>query len=228
MNRQMASMRGRFRTYEAYADVDFKNTFRHDEIAAASVLKSETFESSYIENKGGGKFEMKPLPLHAQFAPIYGMIPGDFNNDGNIDILAVGNSFSTEVQTGRYDAQGSILLEGNGHFQFKVASNAMQLKGDNKSIVVLHNSKGDPLIVVGVNSDSVRVFTQPGSSVKTIKLEAGDQYALIKEKSGKIYRQEFYYGNTYLSQSERALSVPPGVQSADIFKSKGSKRTINF
>jgi hypothetical protein len=228
INRQMNSMRARFRTYEAYADVDFRNTFRHDEIAAASVLKSETFESSYIENKGGGKFEMRSLPLHAQFSPIYGMLTGDFNGDGNIDVLAVGNSFSTEVQTGRYDAQGSVLLAGDGHSQFSVLPASMQAKGDNKSIVELHNSKGDQVFVVGVNSDSIRVFTQHNDSRKKVNLETYDQYAVIKEKGGKTYRQEFYYGNTYLSQSERSLIVPGNIQSVEIFNSKGSKRTINF
>jgi enediyne biosynthesis protein E4 len=224
----MTSMRGRFRTYEAYAEVDFRNTFRHDEIAGASVLKSETFESSYIENKGGGKFEMRPLPQHAQFSPIYGMLTGDFNNDGNTDVLAVGNSYSTEVQTGRYDAQGSLLLAGDGHSKFNVAQTSMHLKGDNKSIVAMHTGDGKPLFVVGVNGDSIKVFTQPKTSVKVLRLEPYDQYALIKEKNGKTYRQEFYYGNTYLSQSERVLTIPYAVQSVEIFNSKGSKRIINF
>jgi enediyne biosynthesis protein E4 len=228
MNRQMTSMRGRFRTYEAYAGVDFRNTFRHDEIAAASVLKSETFESSYIENKGGGKFEMRPLPLQAQFAPIYGMLTGDFNNDGNIDVLAVGNSYSTEVQTGRYDAQGSLLLTGDGYSKFSVAPTSMYLKGDNKSIIAIHTGDDKPLFVVGVNADSIKVFTQPRASTKVLRLEPYDQYALIKEKNGKKYRQEFYYGNTYLSQSERTLNVSGTVQTVEIFNSKGSKRTINF
>ena len=227
MNRQMTSMRGRFRTYQAYADADFRNAFRHDEISAASVLKSERFESSYIENKGGGKFEMKALPLRAQFSPVYGMLTGDFNNDGHTDVLCVGNSFSTEVQTGRYDAQGSVLLTGDGKSNFKAVPSTIQLKGDNKSIVELSRADGESLIVVGVNSDSTRVFTV-NTSAKKIKLAPFDQYALIKEKNGKIYRQEFYYGNTYLSQSERVLSVAPEVKSLEIYNSKGSKRSVNF
>jgi hypothetical protein len=104
----------------------------------------------------------------------------------------------------------------------------MQAKGDNKSIVELHNSKGDQVFVVGVNSDSIRVFTQHNDSRKKVNLETYDQYAVIKEKGGKTYRQEFYYGNTYLSQSERSLIVPGNIQSVEIFNSKGSKRTINF
>jgi len=228
MNRQMTSMRGRFRTYEAYADVDFRSTFRHDEIAAASVLKSEKFESSYIENKGAGKFELRSLPLQAQFGPIYGMLAGDFNGDGNIDVLAVGNSFSTEVQTGRYDALGSLLLAGDGHSAFNVASSSMQLRGDNKSIVEMYNAAGEPLIAVGVNSDSIQVFTQHNFLERRIKIEPYDQYAIITEKNGKIYRQEFYYGSTYLSQSERVLTVSRNIQSVEISNTKGSKRTINF
>jgi hypothetical protein len=228
MNRQMTSMRARFRTYQAYADVDFRKTFRHDEISAATVLKSETFESSFIENKGGGKFEMRSLPLHAQFSLIYGMLAGDFNADGNIDVLAVGNSYSTEVQTGRYDAQGSLLLTGDGHSNFSVASSSIKAGGDNKSIVKMHNATGDALFVIGVNSDSIKVVTQNNSSEKRINLAPYDQYAVIKEKNGNVYRQEFYYGSTYLSQSERTLTVPDIVQSVDILDSKGSKRTINF
>jgi enediyne biosynthesis protein E4 len=227
MNRQMNSMRGRFRTYEAYAEVDFRKTFRQDEIKGASVLKSERFESSYIENKGGGKFVIRALPLKAQFSPINGMLAGDFNGDGNADVLAIGNSFSTEVQTGRYDAQGSLLLAGDGHGGFGVGPTAMHLKGDNKSIVEMYSGDGKHIVVVGVNSDSIRVFSR-ADVLKKIKIEPYDQYAVIKEKNGKIYRQEFYYGSTYLSQSERTLKVPATTQSVEIFNSKGSKRTINF
>jgi hypothetical protein len=118
--------------------------------------------------------------------------------------------FQPEVQTGRYDAQGSVLLTGDGKSNFKAVPSPMQLKGDNKSIVEVSRADGESLIVVGINSDSIRVFTV-NMFAKKIKLAPFDQYALIKEKNGKIYRQEFYYGNTYLSQSERVLSVVPEV-----------------
>ncbi len=58
MNKQISSMRGRFRTYEKYATATFQEGFRKDEIADAYVVKAERFESSYLENKGNGKFEI--------------------------------------------------------------------------------------------------------------------------------------------------------------------------
>lgn len=225
--RQMNSMRGRFRTYEAYAEVDFKHTFRADEIGAARVLKSERFESSYIENKGGGRFEIRALPLTVQRAPIYGMLVNDFDNDGNLDILAVGNSFSTEVQTGRYDAQGSMLLLGNGQGNFKATSSGMKLKGDNKSIAELSGAGDETFVLIGVNADSLRIFNS-NVDRKKIALTPSDSYAIITNRDSSAYRQEFYFGSTYLSQSGRTLSVGERVKSVSIFNNNGSKRDVSF
>src|SRR5688500_12246724 len=137
MNKQITSMRGRFRTYEKYATVTFREGFRQDEIDEAFVVKAERFESSYLENLGNGKFEIRPLPLQAQFSPINGMTCGDFNGDGNIDVAAVGNSFSSEVQTGRYDARGSLLLFGDGKGNFKYVNSPFNDNRDNKSISLI-------------------------------------------------------------------------------------------
>ena len=112
INKQITPMRARFRDYASYATVTFQQAFRPDEISNAYVVRCETFASAYIENQGKGKFAMNNLPLEAQFAPVYGMVCKDFNGDGNLDVLCVGNSYATEVQTGRYDAQGSFLLYG--------------------------------------------------------------------------------------------------------------------
>ena len=112
INKQITPMRARFRDYSSYAAVTFQQAFRPDEISNAYVVRSETFASAYLENLGKGKFSINNLPIEAQFAPVYGMVSKDFNGDGNLDVLCVGNSYATEVQTGRYDAQGSFLLYG--------------------------------------------------------------------------------------------------------------------
>ena len=85
-----------------------------EEIASAHVVKSETFANSFLENLGGGKFRLSELPRAAQIAPMYGMLVGDYNGDRNLDLLAVGNFYSGEVFSGRYDASIGWLLAGNG------------------------------------------------------------------------------------------------------------------
>ena len=58
----------------------------------------------------------------------------------------------------------------------------------------------------------------------TIAIKSLDSYAVIHKKNGQAYRQEFYYGNNYLSQTSRMLSVDKDVTSVIIYDSKGNRR----
>lgn len=227
MNRQITLMRGRFRTYESYAAVTFRTGFREDEISEAFVVKAERFESSYLENKGGGKFELHALPVQAQFAPVYGMTCGDFNQDGNPDVLGVGNSFSTEVQTGRYDARGSLLMLGDGHGNFNIDRTEISDSRDNKSIAMINIADGTSGVIIGSNSDSLKLY-RINQKLNSVAIMPDESYALITDGNHKICRQEFYYGNSFLSQGSRRFSVPAGTKQVAIFTYKGNKRTLKF
>ena len=118
--RQMTPIRARFRTYDPYAKANFENSFLPEEIAASYQVCSEWFETSYLENKGNGNFVITPLPVQLQFSPVYGVVVNDYNHDGNLDALLVGNSYATEVSTGRYDASIGLYLRGDGKGNFTV------------------------------------------------------------------------------------------------------------
>src|SRR6185436_14644812 len=90
---QMRVMRKRFLRYADYASKTVNEIFTADELKNANVLYATTFSTSYIENLGNGHFRISPLPVAAQCFPVYGMVPGDFNEDGNPDILLTGNFF---------------------------------------------------------------------------------------------------------------------------------------
>jgi len=227
INRQMTAMRGRFRSYNSYASVTFRQAMREDEIAKAYIVKAERFENSYVENLGGGKFKLHALLLEAQFSPLFGLLPYDFDNDGNLDVLGVGNSFSTEVQTGRYDAQGSLFLKGDGKGNFKPERSLLNLRGDNKSIASINMVNGSSSVIIGTNSDSLKMFSVNMKS-RVIPLLPGDSYALITDNNNQSHRQEFYYGHTYLSQGSRSLAIPVNTKSIVIFTFSGNKRILNF
>ena len=88
---QLNFTRKRFPRYHDYAVVKFENLFTEEELEGALQVEVKTLETSYIENLGDGKFRIKPLPLPAQMAPIYGISTEDINNDGLPDILLTGN-----------------------------------------------------------------------------------------------------------------------------------------
>jgi hypothetical protein len=63
---------------------------------------------------------------------------------------------------------------------------------------------------------------------KTIPINPDEAYAIVTNQKGTKYRQEFYYGNTYLSQSGRRLTISPNVKSVVIYNNTGNKRELNF
>lgn len=227
MIRQINPMRGRFKTYESYAAVTFEASFTKEEVNDAFVVKSETFHSVYIENRGNGKFRMHALPRIAQTSPVFGMMPGDYNNDGKIDILIAGNSYATEASTGRYDAMQATLLAGDGSGNFTVDKKSIAgvIADKNvKSIAEILMADGKKLLLVGNNNNRLEAYRDTSSAGKVLSPNRNDVYALVKTKSGKTYRHEFYYGNNYLTGSSRKLTLPADVLSVDIYDNKGRRR----
>ncbi|QHT71508.1 VCBS repeat-containing protein [Rhodocytophaga rosea] len=226
---QIPAMRGRFRSYRSYAEASFEDSFLPQELAGAYVLCSEWMESSYIENKGKGKFALKALPIEAQVAPLYGMVAGDYDGDGNEDVLAVGNSYSTEVATGRYDALQGVLMKGDGRGGFRVVKareSGFMADRDGKGMARLVSGKGRELIVIGNNADSLQVYGVNRKAAEQFMAQPMDAYAEIELQDGSRYRHEFYYGSSYLSQSSRTLPLNQEIKKVTITDFKGNSRIL--
>ncbi len=158
VNKQITPFRARFRTYSEFAEKSFEKSFRKDEIAAAKTFKVETFASVYLENKSKGHFEVKNLLNEAQMSTICAFQVEDFNKDGKPDLLCVGNNFSTEVQGGRFDAQGSFLLLNAGKGNFTWNRQMIYTDGDCKSVVKVAQPSGKALFLIGRNRDKLAAF----------------------------------------------------------------------
>ncbi len=224
--KQMSPIRSRFRTYDPYAKVNFKTAFLPEEINSSYQVCSELFETSYLENKGNGNFSLSPLPLQLQFSPTFGVAITDFNRDGNLDALVVGNSYSTEVSTGRYDASIGSYLQGDGKGNFnlvKASSSGFMVDQDAKSLITLVNAEGRDIILAGINNGKLKTHNT-NSPTKHFTPLANDVYALVKLKNGITYKHEFYYGSTYLSSSTRKLSWSDQIDEITVYNSLGQHR----
>ncbi len=224
--KQMNVIRTRFRTYQPYAKATFEKSFLESELSSAYTVCSERFESSYIENLGGGKLRIKALPLLTQVAPIYGIITDDFDHDGNLDALLVGNSYSTEVSTGRYDAFIGVYLRGDGNGNFVVVpvnKSGFFVDGDAKGLAALRLNNGQQVILAANNSGNLKAHVT-GKEGKYFRATRDDSYAIITLKNGKTYKHEFYYGSTYLSQSSRTITINDKIDSVIVYDFKGKKR----
>jgi hypothetical protein len=187
-------------------------------------------ESVYLRNDGHGKFTMIPLPMQAQASQLCGMTVDDFDGDGNLDVIMNGNDYGTEVTTGRYDAFNGLMLKGDGKGNFaplSIMQSGIYIPGDGKALVKLMGANGKYLLAASQNRDALKVF-ELNRNVRTVKLQPNDSYAIIKYSNGKVSKQEFYYGDTFLSQSGRFINIDSSMSAVSITDSFGHTRNISL
>jgi hypothetical protein len=226
---QIPSLKNRFKTYEDYARATFDDIFPPEEIKDAYIRDSRFFESAWIENLGDGTFRIHALPVEAQVSPVFGILTGDYNSDGKPDILLSGNSYSSNVYTGQYDASIGLLLTGDGKGGFSAVpgrESGFFANGDAKGMAELSLKNGSSLILVAQNSDSLRVIKANTGPLKTIRLKNDEVSAELTYKDGTKEYREFCYGSGYLSQSSRVCAVSEGVVSLTIATYRGESRKI--
>lgn len=228
MTDQIPPMRQRFSTVDEYAGNPLREVFTTTELEDAYVREAVRFETSYLENRGDGTFDVRALPVRCQVAPIFGIRSGDYNGDGALDLLMVGNWHAPDAETGRLDAfNGGVLLgDGTGDFTYlNHMKSGFFVPGDAKALAEIVDPDGHPLLVTTQNADTLKAFIKPSRSGRFLRLQPLDQYARVTLEDGTKRREEFYYGSTYLSQSSRVLWLPETVEEVTIYRSDGTQRT---
>lgn len=184
---QMPFYNNRFYSFENYADAQINNLFEEQQMKEASTNYVYELRSMVFLNEGGS-FKRIPLPIEAQFAPLYGIQPQDINGDGWLDLLVCGNSSSNHFEYGAIDALGALLLLGNGKGGFTAASTSKSGLGiieDARSMAWLRHASGKLWLIIGNNNAPLKAYEW--------------QLTGLPDKVDR--KVEYYKGGGYLSQS---------------------------
>ena len=157
----MNYLKRRFISYSEYAKTTSGSIFSEAEMNGAQTLLAKNLESSLVVNTGKGTFDVQSLPLMAQLAPVYSILPGDFNKDGSQDILLTGNFSKSRVKFGRYDANNGVLLLGNndGTFEYSgLHESGLDIEGEVRKLEFIKRTK-DSLLVAVENDGPLEVWT---------------------------------------------------------------------
>jgi len=95
-----------------------------------------------------------------QFSTVLAAEVGDYNGDGNIDILLGGNLYNVKPEVGRYDASYGSFLLGDGRGGFKNVPSKLSgfhLDGEIRDILKVKTSTGE-ILVIARNNDTLQVF----------------------------------------------------------------------
>ncbi|HEY8999895.1 MAG TPA: VCBS repeat-containing protein [Mucilaginibacter sp.] len=226
--KQMISMRVKFQNYKSFATATMDEVLPPEMRKGALRLKANTLQSVYLRNDGKGKFTMINLPMQAQLSELCGMCVDDFDGDGNLDVVMNGNDYGTELTTGRYDAFNGLMLKGDGKGDFKplsILQSGIYIPGNGKALAKVAGAHGNYLLAASQNRDVMKIF-ELKRNVHLVKLQPTDMFAMIKYKNGKISKQEFYYGDSFLSQSGRFINIDDTMASVTITDSFGHTRNI--
>ncbi len=151
---QIPDLKKKIVKYDAFASMELKDVYGEEKLKNSLHYSADTFASVYIENIGDGKFKMTNLPNLAQLTNLNDMLISDFNGDGSLDVLAVGNLYVSEIETPRNDAGiGDLLLgDGKGSFTAKRGSEiGFYAAKDAKKLVPLTNVQKNYLMIANNN-----------------------------------------------------------------------------
>jgi len=146
------------------------------------------------------------------------------------DILLTGNDFGTEVSMGRYDALNGLLLAGDGKGNFKpvaMQQSGIIIPGDGKSLVKLQSSDSSLILISGQNQGELKLFKSENIN-NSIALKPYDRAVIVHLQDNQTYREEIFYGNSFLSQSSRRLWLPNDVKNIEIIDYQNNIRKVSF
>lgn len=230
---QMRIFKKRLLRYDDYSGKTLSEIFTPDEMKGAQKVYAYNFSSSVLINKGNGKFEINSLPVQAQFAPVYGVITNDFDNDGNMDALLTGNFYGAEVNLARNDAFDGLYLKGDGKGAFTPVSHLqsgfMADKNSKGAAAVFINAQQKYKYIICNNNDKAQICqtnSDNNTSVFIYKAKPTDCKLTYIDASGKKHLQELYFGSGYLSSSSRTLAIPGNAKSIEVIDYSGRKTGI--
>jgi hypothetical protein len=158
--RAVPSLGARYPDYESYARAAVADLFPPAVVAGAVVKEAYTFATTLVRNDGGTAFTLLPLPVEAQLAPVYGILPSDVDRDGHLDLLLAGNLDGATPGIGRMRASYGLLLLGDGTGAFTPISgveSGFVVPGQGRDIQPVRGRRGLRYVVTR-NDDRALVF----------------------------------------------------------------------
>jgi hypothetical protein len=147
-------------TFKSFAEADLSEIYGRERLDNALHYEADLLESIFIENHGSGLFEIRKLPVEAQFSPIHDFKFADIDKDGVNEIISVGNMYHTEVGTMRLDASyGCIMTYRNKQFStIRPKISGFSTMGDARDMCQIDIGENQQLLLVTHNDASIDVF----------------------------------------------------------------------
>ncbi|WP_298530946.1 VCBS repeat-containing protein [uncultured Algibacter sp.] len=149
----------KLKTYKAFAASTLPEIYGLEKLNKAFHFQASNFSSVLLKNNSDGSFEIKRLPVQAQFSPTLSFEVFDFNEDGYLDVWGVGNVYEAEVETIRYDASKGYILLGNNDGSFDYLNDLSYLNSNEARLIKK----------IDINNQTHFIIHNKNSEIKLLK-----------------------------------------------------------
>jgi hypothetical protein len=219
LSRVFPSLTRRFPTAESYARATIQEVFPGTALENATKFSATELRSGVFLSQQDGTFRFTPLPRLAQLAPIYGMAAGDFDGDGRIDLIALGNSFAPIPEVSRFDGGVGWFLRGDGRGNLNPVSpeeSGVVVRRDAKALAVIDfNQDGWPDLLATRNNDRPLALLNHGAGDRrsfgvALRGGPGNPHAIgarltLTLRDGSTQTAEVAGGSGYFAQSTKTV-----------------------
>ena len=205
----------KFYTYHRYglATMDSVMAGLESDSMLAAVMKEP--RTLWVENRGkkgiAWDFELHPAPQAAQWGPVCGLLPLDYDGDGDLDVLMTGGDAGVFHDLGRWDAMNGLVLKNDGKGRFKAVmpeESGFWVREEGRGLASLHLASGLTAVVAARNAQSPLAFTLQTPQTRPLTWKSPSlEY---RWSDGRKRRDEFYPGGGYMSQFPRPRFLPAG------------------
>ena len=209
-------LRAKFPTYASFRNVSVAEVFA-ERRNAVQELTAATLASMVFLNRGD-HFEARPLPVEAQWAPVFGISVADMDGDGTEDVFLAQNFFATRPDIPRLDGGRGLWLKNDGQGNFTpvpAEESGVAIWGEQRGCAVGDfDEDGRIDLVVTQNGAETKLFhnerAKPGLRVR-LNGPPGNPDGLgavvrLKYAEGSGPVREIHGGAGYLSQ-DSAVAV---------------------
>ncbi|MER0441451.1 VCBS repeat-containing protein [Emticicia sp. W12TSBA100-4] len=162
LQRALPMIKRKYVKYTDYANQSITDMFTPEQMKDCVEKKITTTKTVFLINDGKGNFEMKALPIEAQYSRIAAIETGDFDKDGILDILLAGNFYDVLPEWGRFDANYGLFMKGKGKGNFEVKKSSetgFKTIGQVRKMYKLKASANQEVVVLAKNNDKAQVFS---------------------------------------------------------------------
>ncbi len=209
------ALRGRWKTHRDYAGETMESLLE-EHLPPMEFLEARLADSVVLLHRGD-HYLMRPLPLEAQFAPVFGLDAGDVDGDGDIDIALAQNLWSASSIYGRQDAGSALILLNDGRGRFHAlppSRSGVASRGQGRGLALCDfDGDGRLDLAAGQHRGPTRLWRNQGAEpLVRLRLQGppsnpGAVGARVRPASGGPV-QEISAGGGYWSQRPATLLVP--------------------